>query len=31
MFDFRFQSDFAGGKTVIQDAFVAARFNPLLS
>jgi phosphate-selective porin OprO/OprP len=29
MFDFRFNPDFAGGKTVIQDAFVAARFNPL--
>jgi phosphate-selective porin OprO and OprP len=27
--DFRFNPDFAGGKTVIQDAFVAARFNPL--
>ena len=30
IFDFRFNPDFAGGKTVIQDAFVAARFNPLL-
>jgi len=29
MFDFRFNPDFAGGKTVIQDAFLAARFNPL--
>jgi phosphate-selective porin OprO/OprP len=29
IFDFRFNPDFAGGKTVIQDAFVAARFNPL--
>lgn len=29
VFDFRFNPDFAGGKTVIQDAFVAARFNPL--
>jgi phosphate-selective porin OprO/OprP len=29
LFDFRFNPDFAGGKTVIQDAFVAARFNPL--
>lgn len=29
IFDFRFDPDFAGGKTVIQDAFVAARFNPL--
>jgi phosphate-selective porin OprO/OprP len=28
IFDFRFNPDFAGGKTVIQDAFVAARFNP---
>ena len=28
LFDFRFNPDFAGGKTVIQDAFVAARFNP---
>jgi phosphate-selective porin OprO and OprP len=29
MFDFRFNPDFAGGKTVIQDAFLAARFDPL--
>jgi phosphate-selective porin OprO/OprP len=29
IFDFRFNPDFTGGKTVIQDAFVAARFNPL--
>jgi phosphate-selective porin OprO/OprP len=29
IFDFRFNPDFAGGKSVIQDAFVAARFNPL--
>jgi phosphate-selective porin OprO/OprP len=29
MFDFRFNPDFAGGKTVIQDAFLAARFNPM--
>ncbi|HEY0748317.1 MAG TPA: porin [Steroidobacteraceae bacterium] len=29
IFDFRFNPDFAGGKTVIQDAFVAARFDPL--
>ncbi|HEV7612702.1 MAG TPA: porin [Steroidobacteraceae bacterium] len=29
IFDFRFNPDFAGGKTVIQDAFVAARFNPM--
>ena len=29
IFDFRFNPDFAGGRTVIQDAFVAARFNPL--
>jgi phosphate-selective porin OprO/OprP len=29
IFDFRFNPDFAGGKTVIQDAFLAARFNPL--
>jgi phosphate-selective porin OprO/OprP len=28
IFDFRFNPDFAGGKTVIQDAFVAARFDP---
>jgi phosphate-selective porin OprO and OprP len=28
IFDFRFNPDFAGGRTVIQDAFVAARFNP---
>jgi phosphate-selective porin OprO/OprP len=26
--DFRLMPDFAGGKTVIQDAFVAARFDP---
>jgi phosphate-selective porin OprO/OprP len=29
IFDFRFNPDFAGGKTVVQDAFVAARFDPL--
>ncbi|MDP9008902.1 MAG: OprO/OprP family phosphate-selective porin [Pseudomonadota bacterium] len=29
IFDFRFNPDFAGGKSVIQDAFVAARFNPM--
>lgn len=29
IFDFRFNPDFAGGKSVIQDAFLAARFNPL--
>ncbi len=29
IFDFRFNPDFAGGKTVIQDAFLAARLNPL--
>jgi phosphate-selective porin OprO/OprP len=29
IFDFRFNPDFAGGKTVIQDAFLAARFDPL--
>jgi phosphate-selective porin OprO and OprP len=29
IFDFRFNPDFAGGKTVIQDAFVAARVSPL--
>ena len=28
IFDFRFTPDFGGGKTVIQDAFVAARFRP---
>jgi phosphate-selective porin OprO/OprP len=28
IFDFRFNPDFAGGKTVIQDAFLAARFDP---
>src|ERR1700736_2139242 len=28
IFDFRFNPHFAGGKTVIQDAFVAARFDP---
>lgn len=27
LFDFRFNPDFAGGKTVIQDAYVAARFE----
>ena len=28
IYDFRFMPDFAGGKTVITDAFVAARFRP---
>jgi phosphate-selective porin OprO/OprP len=28
MFDFNFTPDFAGGKTIIQDAFITARFNP---
>ena len=30
IFDFRFMPDFAGGKTVIQDAYVDARFLPWL-
>ncbi len=30
LFDFRFMPDFAGGKTVIQDAYVDARFLPWL-
>ena len=30
IFDFRFVPDFAGGKTVIQDAYVDARFLPWL-
>jgi phosphate-selective porin OprO/OprP len=29
IFDFRFNPDFANGKAIIQDAFVAARFNPM--
>ncbi len=28
IFDFKFMPDFAGGRSVIVDAFVAARFNP---
>ncbi len=28
IYDFRFTPDFAGGKTVIQDAYVVARFKP---
>ena len=28
IFDFRFTPDFAGGKTIIVDAYAAARFNP---
>lgn len=28
IYDFRFTPDFAGGRTVIQDAYVAARFKP---
>ncbi len=28
IFDFRFTPDFGGGKTVIQDAYVTARFRP---
>ena len=28
IYDFRFQPDFAGGKTVILDTFIAARFKP---
>ncbi|RPH51601.1 MAG: porin, partial [Lysobacterales bacterium] len=28
IFDFRFTPDFAGGRTVVQDAFVAARLQP---
>jgi phosphate-selective porin OprO/OprP len=28
IFDYRFMPDFAGGKTIIQDAYVAARFHP---
>ena len=28
IFDFRFTPDFAGGRTVVQDAFVAARLKP---
>src|SRR5689334_20752355 len=28
IYDFRFTPDFAGGKTVIQDAYVTARFQP---
>jgi phosphate-selective porin OprO and OprP len=28
IYDFRFTPDFAGGKTVIQDAYIAARFKP---
>jgi phosphate-selective porin OprO/OprP len=28
IYDFRFTPDFAGGKTVVQDAYVAARFKP---
>ena len=28
IYDFRFMPDFAGGRTVIVDAYVAARFNP---
>ena len=30
LFDFRFMPDFAGGRTVIQDAYVDARFLPWL-
>jgi phosphate-selective porin OprO and OprP len=30
IFDFRFTPDFAGGRTVIQDAYVDARFQPWL-
>lgn len=28
IYDFRFTPDFAGGKTIVQDAYVAARFEP---
>lgn len=28
IYDFRFTPDFAGGKTVIQDAYITARFRP---
>lgn len=30
IYDFKFAPDFAGGKTVIQDAYVTARFKPSL-
>src|SRR5688572_13539704 len=28
IYDFRFMPDFAGGRTIIVDAYIAARFNP---
>jgi phosphate-selective porin OprO/OprP len=31
LYDFRFTPDFAGGRTVIQDAYVTARFRPWLN